>query len=347
MEPMPGDYVVVLLIIAIGAGSLVTLVRLAAKLHSGRPILPYEPRRRVPWNGWAPLVMLAPLVSVWGRLLVGEAPADPSSTLIAGVTHATVRAIGAAPGAALYDALLLSAAQEFTGEPRPWFWLLILLQGVFTIAIALGGYLMIALAFKANREDLGLPTSWPQFWRDVRVGFAACIASMAPIWIILNVISRLTGTTEQHPMIRELMVNHSAGMMLAAAFTAIVAAPFYEETAFRLVFQGWLEKRFTPRAGRQPGFDLSEELPAEPLAAEVADAVPSAPHLINWPPILISGLVFGLAHLGHGASPAPLVLLGFVHGYLYQSTHRVVAPMACHMLFNSVTVAVLALHFGL
>jgi membrane protease YdiL (CAAX protease family) len=58
-------------------------------------------------------------------------------------------------------------------------------------------------------------------------------------------------------------------------------------------------------------------------------------------------VLFGLAHLGHGVSPLPLMLLGGVLGYLYRQTHRVVPSMVCHMLFNALTFVMLGLKFAL
>jgi membrane protease YdiL (CAAX protease family) len=357
MQVTPGDYAAGLVVILVGAASFFTLYRLARIHQRGEPLLPNQPRRPVPWNGWAPLIMLAPLASIWGRLLVGEAPPDPSSTLVAAVTHAAASAIGLPANAAITDAALMSVVDDLARQPRPWLVVAIAGQGVFTITLALAGMLLLAAVFGARREDLGLPDSWCQFWRDVRLGFTACIAAMAPIYAILILIARSTGNIEQHPLIRELTVNHSAGMMAAAAFTAIIAAPLYEETAFRLVFQGWLENLTTkpeavvliPGANEQvePTADSENSggLTARPSETEASSLPPST--RINWPPILTSGVLFGLAHVGHGASPIPLVLLGFVHGYLYQRTHRIVPAIASHLLFNSITFILLALQFSM
>jgi membrane protease YdiL (CAAX protease family) len=356
MQVTPGDYAAGLLVILVGAASFFTLYRLTRIHQRGEPLLPYQPRRPVPWNGWAPLIMLAPLASVWGRLLVGEAPPDPSSTLVAAVTHAAASAIGLPPSAAITDAALMTVAEDLARQPRPWLVVAIAGQGVFTITLALAGLLLLAAVFRARREDLGLPDSWRQFWQDVRLGFTACIAAMAPIYLVLNFIARLSGNTEQHPLIRELTVNHSAGMMAAAAFTAIIAAPLYEETAFRLIFQGWLEKLATKPDAAIPTEPTTEQFEAgdnhdnsRGLAApgsEPKDVPTPTATPINWPPILTSGVLFGLAHVGHGASPIPLVLLGFVHGYLYQRTHRIVPAIASHLLFNSITFILLALQFS-
>lgn len=67
--------------------------------------------------------------------------------------------------------------------------------------------------------------------------------------------------------------------------------------------------------------------------------IPDLPH--GWTPILISGVAFGLAHIGHGVAPVSLVLFGIVLGYLYQRTHRLVPSITAHMLFNSYSMVML------
>jgi membrane protease YdiL (CAAX protease family) len=66
----------------------------------------------------------------------------------------------------------------------------------------------------------------------------------------------------------------------------------------------------------------------------------------GWAPILASGLLFSLAHFGHGADPIPLFALGIVLGYLYQRTHRLIPCITAHMLFNSFSLALAWLMLG-
>jgi membrane protease YdiL (CAAX protease family) len=61
----------------------------------------------------------------------------------------------------------------------------------------------------------------------------------------------------------------------------------------------------------------------------------------GWSPILISGTLFALAHLGHGVAPASLLPLGMALGYVYQRTHRIVPSMVCHALFNAFSLLML------
>jgi membrane protease YdiL (CAAX protease family) len=89
-----------------------------------------------------------------------------------------------------------------------------------------------------------------------------------------------------------------------------------EEFFFRVVLQGWLE-----RCERQ--------------------AIHARGHFFRLPagtvPILISSLLFAVAHAPQWPAPVPLFLLALILGYLYHQTHRLLPSLIVHALFNSVT----------
>jgi membrane protease YdiL (CAAX protease family) len=62
-----------------------------------------------------------------------------------------------------------------------------------------------------------------------------------------------------------------------------------------------------------------------------------------WWPILVSGTLFGLMHYSYGLSWAPLILLGFVLGFLYRATHRIWPSLFFHVIFNSMAICSMAL----
>jgi len=53
-----------------------------------------------------------------------------------------------------------------------------------------------------------------------------------------------------------------------------------------------------------------------------------------WWPIVVSSLLFALAHYSHGPDPIPLFFLAMGLGYIYQRTHRVWPCILIHMLVN-------------
>lgn len=64
----------------------------------------------------------------------------------------------------------------------------------------------------------------------------------------------------------------------------------------------------------------------------------------QWGPILITGALFGLAHLGQGPAPISLVFLGVALGYIYQRTHRILPCLVLHFLVNLTAVMQLGLY---
>lgn len=327
-------------VLAAVALSVGTLFRLFQRHIDGRPLLEAEPRLPVPWNVAAPLILLAPLLLTLSAGGSTKLPEQPEVAVAAATTSAALGATGAPPAAWFIGTATTAAATEeaFYGvNPEAvagGMWL----YSATTVAMAAACFVLLILAFGATRADLGLPASWSQFVGDVKIGAAAWAASLVPIYAVLIVLNVIFEPTTQHPIVERLLENHSFGMMAAAAFSAIVAAPLYEEVAFRLVLQGWLE--------RISGGDLTEV--AEPLVdgLETTPVLWTVPTRTDWAPIVISGTLFGLAHWGHGVSPAPLILLGFILGYVYQRTHRIVPCIACHAFFNAFTFVLLGLEFA-
>lgn len=336
---------VVALVTAAGLGSLATLFWLFQKHIDGRPLLAYEPRRPVPWNFLAPLALLAPLLGLSLVRPIGaslEQTADRAALAAGAVASATV----GAPAAAIASCAMQSSAVEYVeqrGQQATQLWA-IWAQVAGSLALALACYTLLILAFGATREDLGLPSSWSELRREVATGATAFLAALVPIYAVQILLTTLLEPEHGHPLIEELAVNHSPQMMAAAAMAAVLAAPVFEETAFRLTFQGWLEriqeKHLVSRrrlVEDDPLIAAVEALPVDPRQAP--DVVPGLPR--GWAPMLISALLFAAAHAGHGVAPGSLVVLGVVLGYLYQRTHRIVPSIVCHMCFNGFSIGVL------
>ena len=337
---LPGD-AMTYTVLAAAALSLGTLFQLFQRHIDGRPLLEAEPRRPVPWNFMAPLILLAPmLLLVLGGAETPALPEEPEVTTTAAAMSAALGAAGAPSAAWFSGAATTTMAIEhaFYGISPEAMATGMWLTAVTTVAMTAACFVLLILAFGATRADLGLPAGWSQAIGDVKIGAATWAASLVPIYAVLIVLSVIFEPTTQHPIVERLLENHSFWMMSGAAFSTVVAAPLYEEVAFRLVLQGWLER---------VGAAASTEI-AEPLVdgSEEEPAIWSVPTRTEWAPIVISGTLFGLAHWGHGVSPAPLILLGFILGYVYQRTHRIVPCIVCHACFNAFTFVLLGLQFA-
>jgi hypothetical protein len=157
----------------------------------------------------------------------------------------------------------------------------------------------------------------------------------------------------------------NSAVFILSAVAAVLVAPICEEITFRLLLQGWLEKREAALRGileKNPDVGPPEVDTAMPNAPEATlkdhfynisgnttssteDAetetlspqspcrpIVATPH--GWFSITISAALFGVAHFGYGPEPIPLFFLGLVLGYLYNRTHRIVPSMIAHAVFN-------------
>ena len=335
-------------VLAAVAVSLGTLLALFQRHIDGRPLIPAEFRRVVPWNFLAPLVLLAPLmIALSAGASEDETPGAVEPELTAALTRIAVSALGL-PAAALAspDAVVGAAVDEAMYGVDPTAMVQALWgQSAMTLTLAAACFALLRLAFGATRIDLGLPQNWTQFFADVRLGATLWAASLVPIYCIMLALNFAFDPTEGHPLVERLNQHHSLSMMAAAAFTAVIGAPLYEEVAFRLVLQGWLE-RVAFFARRRPPLEEGEEQVVDGDGVVRLSEFLYAPARTQWLPIAASGTLFGLAHWGHGVAPVALVLLGFILGYAYQRTHRIVPCIACHLFFNAFTFVLLALEFA-
>lgn len=346
MANVPGDAMTYTVLAAVMV-SLGTLFRLFQRHIDGQPLIPAEYRRVVPWNFLAPLVLLAPLalalLAMGDEGNLGE-PEVETATALSSAALSSTGAPGAAAAAAAISAGL-AVDEAFYGIDPIALMQAMWGQSAMTLTLSAACFALLTLAFGATRIDLGLPASWPQFFADVRLGATMWAAALVPIYAIMLVLNFVLEPTGGHPLVERLVEHHSFGMMAAAAFTAVIAAPLYEEAAFRLVLQGWLERVEFFRAPRAPIAEIEGDATDDDGVVRRSDFL-YVPTRTQWLPIAVSGTLFGLAHWGHGVSPLPLVLLGFILGYAYQRTHRIVPCVTCHLMFNGFTFLMLALQFA-
>jgi membrane protease YdiL (CAAX protease family) len=302
--------------------SLSTLLILTQRYLKNRPILEYEPRRRVPWGvGVAILAMIIPVMGV---------------------------VLSAIPTGSTDEATEISFVFQMVSTSVV----------MISFVAAVGFFLYVST--RATFRDMGFPKSFRQLVDDICLGIIGFAASLLPIYVIHFALHMAVSPEEDHPVIEELQQSPTTGMLLAGLLTVAVAAPLFEEFTFRLLFQGWLEKWEDEQVGyaglQEPLITVpveATELDSETVELEAEEdeltveepsppyrgILPDLPH--GWVPILISSTLFGLAHLGHGVSPVPLVLFGMILGYMYQRTHRIVPSMTAHALFNSYSMAML------
>jgi membrane protease YdiL (CAAX protease family) len=283
------------------------------------PLLAFRPRRPVPWNAAGALLacalVLLVVASTLQRLDAPTNDADPSA--------------------------------EQSGSSRAV--LLVEQIAAPTILVGLTLFFIVAV-FKPTLCDLGLPTSRRELAEDVTLGIIVGLAALAPILIAQLVLMWWLGLESGHDLVKLLREGKpDAFVFTLAALAAVVFAPVTEEITFRLLLQGWLEKWET-EAVATPVDDCpitNDEGADNPDVSviETRDPVLAEPPQrglaglpFGWLPIIVSSLLFGLAHMGYGPEPLPLFLLALIFGYVYHCTHRIVPSIVAHAVFNAFTI---------
>jgi membrane protease YdiL (CAAX protease family) len=295
------------------------------------PILAYVPRRPVPWGPIAAALVVLYVLTAIGSAVTPHIPEENTSELR--TDDAGKPSLNGDDSWSMVENLAASA--------------------IVQMFIVSGFAITIAIFYKATARDLGLPENSNDLRRDILVGAVACLAALAPVHIV-QILLRFFLNMQQgesgHPLVEMIKESRHSGMvMILAAFTAVVVAPFVEEIAFRLLLQGWLEKwedeHLGWRGNVRPTGAADNEAAALDTITRTNETVASDPPPLSvgglphgWPPILASSLLFGMAHIGYGPEPVPLFLLGLFLGYVYQRTHRLAPGIVCHALFNFFTV---------
>ncbi len=162
----------------------------------------------------------------------------------------------------------------------------------------------------AYADDLGFDLR--RFGYDLRVAALMFLAAIVPVYGTQLVLTQVFDYESEHALVQLSRQTQDVGVLLLVTVAAAIVAPLVEEFLVRVVLQGWLEKK--QRAFRKSrGYDA--ETPA------------------GWGPIVVSGAIFAALH-GWPDAIALFVLSLFL-GYAYQRTHCIVAPLAMHMLVNS------------
>jgi membrane protease YdiL (CAAX protease family) len=321
MAPPLDDPWLTLLVRFVLFGSVASWIYIFGRWRRHGVVLPYEPRREAPWGpGAALLAIVLALLAVL---------------------------------AALAPAGIEPAAQEPEGKT------IAVRIAAFTISqlVLVGGFFVVIwIVYRATVADLGLPRSSGEALRDVGIGIVTCFAALMPVRTVQGFLLWLMGREDdvsQHPLIETITSGGGVDtmVMLLACLSAVVVAPVCEEVAFRLLFQGWLEKRedevvrIDPDGGPDEWTIQARNTTLEESTKPLLMRGPAQRGLAGlpygWMPILVSSLLFGLAHAGYGPEPVPLFLFAIFLGYVFQRTNRILPCIVAHALFNSVTMVAL------
>ncbi len=153
------------------------------------------------------------------------------------------------------------------------------------------------------------------FWRDILLGLVTYLIAL-PWMLSLGLFAELftylvfgVYEMEQTAILYLRAAANSSQLLTLAVFLIVFFAPFIEEVVYRGFLQTYLKGKF--------GSKLA---------------------------ILISSLIFALVHYGPslGAGNIPILVHLFVFalflGFIYERQRSLLAPIALHMTFNSISV---------
>ncbi len=224
-----------------------------------------------------------------------------------------------------------------------------LLLSVSSLVSCLASLGLLRCTTGASWTDLGM--NWMRGLHGIRIGSIAFVMLAVPVYALQGILTWICKSLQimsaEHPLFEMLKEENSARSFWIAFCAAVVVAPIWEEIAFRLVLQGWLENivyafrwmsdpthdprkidGFLLRGGRLTSRSF---LPASDSPADHTVIQPS------WIPIVLSSVLFSAMHIGHGPAPIPLFFLSLGLGFLYQRTHSIFPCIVVHLLLNGTT----------
>lgn len=261
------------------------------------------------------IISIALNVMVWPKVARGDSilPHAPRSPVPWGSIGALLAVMGTAMG--IGAAFGRSEPAELVARD-------LFSAGVLELVMLAAVIGVVALKHLPTRADWGLPANGGEALADIFLGLAVGCFALVPVMGLQVTMVHFFGQS-QHPLLQGLVRDHDPLLFVAAFFLAAIVAPLFEEVAYRLLFQGWLEKELV-----------------RPIS-EVSDVEEPPPTSLQWAPIAVSSIAFALAHTAHGPDLIALVPLAILLGYAYQRTHRIVPTIVAHAAFNSFSLAAL------
>lgn len=275
---------------ALGVASLLVWSRIVQRTTAGEPVLPFCPRERVLWE---PVVVLTALVAwVAAPILVygfseilsqwDAAPPNPPNRAAPADGRQHVPA-GKRGGNRADDAAIDVRRVQMS-----------CISNALLVAAVLP---LISMQSPQHRlRDYGVTLrGWRTSLSDGVTGF---VASVVPVFTVLILTLWFRSRETQHPFLQLLEEHPGVQTVLWIALAAVVAAPLAEELVFRVVLQGWLQTRMSPRRA-----------------------------------ILLVAIFFSAVHGWPDA--LPLFPLALILGYVYYRRYSYLTVVVLHALFNA------------
>jgi membrane protease YdiL (CAAX protease family) len=313
--------IVAALQLAVFATSAAVWFHAIQRLRSGRGLIPFEPRRQVPWDGaW----VLFSILLYW--CLAALVNIGAARTHMAGLPEGERAAALANPAAVL--------------GASPAFMLRMIQADSAAKLIAMCLVLFVLSKVKrADEYDFGI--GFERIGTRIAQGAYVFFLALPPTLLLQFVMVEIVGIKYDHALIEAVRSPTGGALVLWSGIAAVVVAPLVEEFVFRGIVQGWLERISAEVQAREDDerlLRLQEETAERPSIS----ASPESRRLSGMP-ILFSSAIFALVHLPQWAAIGPLFIFGVGLGYLYRQTHSIWPGVVMHFLLNGLTMTVLLL----
>jgi membrane protease YdiL (CAAX protease family) len=349
------------LILAAVIAPLFGLVRFYRRRY-GLPLLPAQRWRAVPWTGPQALFIALLVLYFW--------PICCTSFLVSSGFLERVHG----PGFPTEPPHGPPTADGQPGPPTPEQeadWRIAVDQvGAWSAAFAFPfqvATVILVLNWLSGAEPFQLGLTTHRLAADVALG---CLAWL-PVVPVVYLVATLTewcyrvcmgGPPSQHPLMQLLTHNPTALEWTRDAFVALIAAPVIEELLFRGVFQRWMIDRplgawlgfgaaFAVAVARAPAGSWALRLgpPAFVLLMVppfvLLGRIPVRKRRQTWQGIYAASLLFAAAHSSVWPTPVPLFVLALALGWLAWRMQSLTAPIVLHVLFNGLTMLMLAVAY--
>ncbi len=342
------------------------------RLANQQPILEFEPRRPVPWTivslalaifGFIVILTVASLVAFNIALPPPVVQVDTAAIAepLPPGNEARSNVRPAPPANAPNNGPAKAANQPPNNQPpapakRAFPLIAIWLDSCVKLLFVVLAVAAL-LATGTTTRDLGLSLS---HWKRDLVAGVLGFCMVAPLVLLLQGILVKLWQPSAHPLMESLRANMTLECWLAVTIAAVIGAPLFEEFAFRVLFQGWLERVVDSlptlaAPTTQNAMVAAANRPAETAAVSAnpyvspASFIPSSqePPPVERTsagdvlPILISSLVFALMHYGHGPDWVSLIPFAGMLGFLYRRTHRIWPSVIAHFMLNGFSMTML------
>lgn len=196
------------------------------------------------------------------------------------------------------------------------------------------GFCMAYLGRRYGHEERDFGLAFRQWGSGLRAGLVAFTMWVPVVWIVQTAL--VSYFQYSHPSLDRLQQSNNPKILVDTWLTAVLIAPIVEELLFRGVLQGWLQ-RWSPDS--HPAFPAVILGNPRPPATDGPPAMATTQPTRNiyWPAIVITSILFGLAHFSQGPAPISLFYLSLGLGYLYQRTGSLIACIVMHMMLNAIT----------